>query len=104
MVVEPAIIVVQEHVGARVRGDLAGPHHVIEVGVRVHDLHGAQPGARERREDLGRFVAGSITSASFVSGQLTIVQLHPSAPTGKVMRSSGTAVLSAISAVGAARR
>jgi hypothetical protein len=37
---------VQEHVGAGARRDVAGRHHVIEVGVRVDDLDGAQTVAR----------------------------------------------------------
>jgi hypothetical protein len=57
VVVQPASLVVQQHVGAGAGRHVAGRHHVIEVRVRVHDLDRAQAGARERGEESRRLVA-----------------------------------------------
>src|SRR6187549_706292 len=52
-------------------------------------LTARRPSAASASRIAGASSPGSMTSASLVSGQLTIVQLQPSAPTGNVCRSNG---------------
>ena len=94
-------VVVQPAIAARgsgsrrrcARGDLAASAmHVIEVRVRVHDLDGAHARARQRRRGCrAPRRRGRRPAPRWVSGQATIVQLQPSAPTGNDSRMSGRA-------------